>query len=368
MWDLDLFTRPWCAQDGLMRKEIFRMARDEAVTLLARAPFVHVAGSDDAGRPVLRALNCAVMDDRIVFQGAPVGEKTEVVGREVVVSAEEVVASIPSYFIDPERACPATTLYRSAQVHGTLEAIDDSETKARALGALLAKHQPEGGFVPLSHDHPLYAKVVASLLVVGVSLERLDGKAKLGQNRTPEEQRKMVEALWRRGAPGDPSAIDAVVRANARMSAPSFLAAPNGVRLECAPSSVADARACAALLQDTYWNDRFTTTEIVESHLASSAWVLARDGAGAVVASARAIADRSKYAWIYDVIVAEGWRGKGVGDVVVRLLLDHPAIRCARFVKLGTRDAMPFYARFGFVRREAIPPRPYTSIEMVLAR
>ena len=176
------------------------MPRAEAIATLARAPFVRVATTTPRGEPVLRALNAAVVDDRLVFHGAPVGEKTEALGRECVVSAEEVVASVPSYFVDPERACPATTLYRSVQAHGTLDEVEDPREKARALAALLAKHQPEGGFVPIDHDHPLYKKTIASLLVVSVNLERLDGKSKLAQNRTPDEQRRIIESLWRRGA------------------------------------------------------------------------------------------------------------------------------------------------------------------------
>ena len=351
-----------------MRKEIFRMSRPDALALLERAPFVRVATTDAAGRPMLRAINAATVEGKLVFHGAPAGEKVEALGRECVVSAEEVVASIPSYFIDPERACPATTLYRSVQLHGRLEPIEEIHDKAAALSALLAKHQPEGGCVPLDAEHPLYRKTLASLLVVGVSLERLDGKAKLGQNRTPDEQRRMVEALWRRGAPGDPAAVDAVLSANPKMPTPEFSRAPPGVRLTCHASGLADAQAVAALLADAYWNDRFTRAEIVASHLASPAWVVARDEAGSIVASARAISDRAKYAWIYDVVVAPQWRGKGVGDAVVRLLLDHPAVRRSRFVRLGTRDAMPFYAKMGFIERQDLPPRPYTSTEMVLVR
>jgi nitroimidazol reductase NimA-like FMN-containing flavoprotein (pyridoxamine 5'-phosphate oxidase superfamily)/N-acetylglutamate synthase-like GNAT family acetyltransferase len=349
-----------------MRKEIFRMTRAEGVALLERAPFVRVATTTSRGEPVLRAVNAATLDGTLVFHGAPAGEKMDAVGREAVVSAEEVVASIPSYFVDPERACPATTLYRSVQVHGTLDRVDDPRTKARALDALLRKHQPEGGFVPIAHDHPLYEKTLASLLVLAVNLERLDGKAKLGQNRTPAEQRRMVESLWRRGAPGDAAAAFAVVAANPTTERPGFLRAPGGIVLD-AGAGRADAEACAALLEGTYWNDRFSLEEIVSAHLGSSAWLVARDATG-VVASARAISDGAKYAWIYDDVVAPAWRGRGAGDAVVRLLLDHPAVRPARFVRLGTKDAMAFYAKMGFVDVTALPPRPYRATDMVLVR
>ena len=343
------------------------MPRAEAIATLARAPFVRVATTTPRGAPVLRALNAAIVEDRLVFHGAPVGEKTEALGRDAVVSVEEIVASVPSYFVDPERACPATTLYRSVQVHGTLDPVDDPREKARALEALLAKHQPEGGFVPIAHDHPLYQKTIASLLVVAVSLERIDGKAKLAQNRTPEEQRRIVESLWRRGAEGDAEAAFAVALANPKTPLPELLRAPEGLRLD-GGRGLADAERCAELLADAYWNDRFTRDEVLRSHLDSRAWIVARDEGGRVVASARAISDGAKYAWIYDVIVAPDWRGKRVGDAVVRLLLDHPAVRRARFVRLGTKDAMSFYAKMGFVETATLPPRPYRSTDMVLVR
>lgn len=342
------------------------MPRAEAIAILARAPFVRIATTTTRGEPVLRSMNAAVLGDRLVFHGAPVGEKTEALGREAVVAAEEIVASLPSYFVDPERACPATTLYRSVQAHGTLDEVDDPRDKARALEALLAKHQPEGGFVPIAHDHPLYQKTVASLLVVSVSLERLDGKAKLAQNRTPEEQRRIASSLWRRGDEGDAAAAFAVVSANPKTPLPDFLRAPGGLRLDGGRGS--DAEACADLLGDAYWNDRFTRDEIVRSHLESRAWVVARDEGGRVVASARAISDGAKCAWIYDVVVAPELRGKGVGDAVVRVLLDHPAVRRARFVRLGTQDAMRFYEKMGFIETSALPPRPYRSTDMVLVR
>jgi ribosomal protein S18 acetylase RimI-like enzyme len=134
------------------------------------------------------------------------------------------------------------------------------------------------------------------------------------------------------------------------MPLPEFLQAPAGVALECSPER-ADAAACASLLEGAYWNDRFTREDIITSHLESSA-----------------SSDGSKYAWIYDVVVAPEWRGKHVGDAVMRLLLDHPAVRRARFVKLGTRDAMGFYERMGFVASDELPKRPYVSVEMVRAR
>jgi len=109
-----------------------------------------------------------------------------------------------------------------------------------------------------------------------------------------------------------------------------------------------------------------TVAELAEAHRGSGAWVGARAESG-LIATARAISDGAKHAWIYDVDVRADMRGKGVGKLLMRLLLDHPRVRRARKVHLQTRDAMEFYEPFGFVRRERIP-RPYASTAMSLFR
>src|SRR5262249_4908872 len=189
-------------------------------------------------------------------------------GRPCVLGVEEIVAQIPSYFVDPERACPATTYYLSVQVHGTLEAVEDAAAKARALAALMKRFQPEGGHVLIDSEHPLYRKAIEGLLVARVSLERLDGKSKLGQNRSPEEIARILELLWQRGAPGDVRAIDLVRAANPRAATPAFLFGP--ARLECAPDA---AEEVAELLIGAYWNDGVSRDEIIRSHRNASAWV-----------------------------------------------------------------------------------------------
>jgi nitroimidazol reductase NimA-like FMN-containing flavoprotein (pyridoxamine 5'-phosphate oxidase superfamily)/ribosomal protein S18 acetylase RimI-like enzyme len=350
-----------------MRKEIFRMDRAATVALLERAPVVHLASTTPDGRPLIRTVHGVVVGDALAFHGAPAGEKTETEGREAVVSAEEIVAAIPSYFLDPERACPATTLYRSAQIHGRIERVDDASEKATVLAALMTKYQPEGGHVPIAADHPLYRKAIEGILVLRVALGDLDGKAKLAQNRTPEDRVRLMEKLWKRGLPGDTQAIELIRAYTPGTPLPLFLRGPAGTSL-AAWLGRDDAAAAGALVEGAYWNDGFSAATLASAHEGSSAWVGARDGDGVLIATARAIGDLEKRAWIYDVMVAPTYRGKGVGDAVMRLLLDHPALRRVRRVYLATRDAQAFYERLGFGERAAIDVRPYPSTEMVRRR
>ncbi len=351
-----------------MRRTEFEMTRDDARALIGELPVMHLASTLPDGTPVLRSLHGFVTVGWLAFHSAPKGEKTSLIGRPAVIMSEETVATVPSTFFDAEKACPATTYYRSVQVEGVIEEIEEPTAKAAALQALMEKLQPEGGYVPITAEHPHYRAAVKGILIAGVRLERIAGKAKLAQNRKPPEVTRLLESLWRRGEPGDARAIELIRAANPAAPTPSFLAAPPETTLHgWLPPSAADA--AAAMLVDEYWNvGVFGHDELARAHRGSSAWVGARDRSGRLIASARAIADGAKLAWIYDVIVAHDWRGHGLGQAVMRLLLDHPQVRGTRRLFLGTRDAQTLYERFGFVDVDQAPPRPFPTTNMILMR
>jgi GNAT superfamily N-acetyltransferase len=155
----------------------------------------------------------------------------------------------------------------------------------------------------------------------------------------------VLERLWQRGRSVDPPAIERILQANPETPLPSFLRGP--ARLTCAPDA-RDFGHLAALLRDAYWNTGLSDEAIVRAHRHASAWVGARDDAGNLIATARALADGTKHAWIYDVMIAPEHRGRRLGEAVMRLLLDHPVVRGCSKIRLATRDAQPFYARLGF--------------------
>jgi nitroimidazol reductase NimA-like FMN-containing flavoprotein (pyridoxamine 5'-phosphate oxidase superfamily)/ribosomal protein S18 acetylase RimI-like enzyme len=347
-----------------MRRDLFRSSPATALDVLRRAAFVHLATTTPEGAPVLRALDAALLDDGIYFHGARAGEKARCMGRPAVVSAEQLVAHLPSWMIDPLHACGASTLYRSVQVHGTLLAVEEPGPKARALEVLVRRWQPEGRYAPIDAADASYRGELAGTLVFRVTLERVDGKDKLCQNRRPEETLRILAGLWERGGSGDVEAIEAIRTANPGLSDPPFLA-DEGVRLHAALEE-ADVGAVEALLHREYWWEGQPRAAIGPAHLASQAWVGARAPDGALVASARAVSD-GRTAWLYDVVVAPALRGRGLGKRLMTLLLDHPAVRRSAVVMLRTRDAQGLYAKFGFVDA-ATRRRGPSSSDMVLVR
>ncbi len=336
-----------------MRKSVFQATQADAVALFERVPFVHLAGVGPGGRPILRTLHAVVVGESLVFHAATVGEKRTLVGTPVVVTAEELVANIPSHAFDPIRACPATTYYRAAEVHGTLEDIEDLEFKAVAMQALMQRFQPEGGHAPIDANSDLYRAALRGISIMTVSLEQAVAKHKLGQNRRPEQLAKLVDLLWQRGGPGD---VDAVETLKHRIPTPSFLQAPDGVSLSCAPTA-ADAEAVAELLEGTYWNVEVPAERRARAQRGAAAWIVARAD-DRVVGSVRVVSDRARFAYVGDVIVHPDFRRRGIATALLRTALDHPHVRDVDTVALRTIDAMPLYEALGFVVE---PERPGLS-------
>jgi ribosomal protein S18 acetylase RimI-like enzyme/nitroimidazol reductase NimA-like FMN-containing flavoprotein (pyridoxamine 5'-phosphate oxidase superfamily) len=346
----------------LEKQALFAREERQAWALFARAPSVRFAGADEAGRPVLRTLSAAVLDGRLCFHGTDHGEKLGFMGRDAVASYDEVVAQIPSYWIHPELACPASTYYLSAMVEGRVERVDDLTHKARALSALMNHFQPEGGYAEIRPDDKRYIKVLETMMVAELVPTRVTAKHRLGQHRTRAQIERVLTGLWSRGAPADLRALRLIREAHPERPLPDFLRGPHDSVLCVAPDDD-DARAVAALLVGNYWTEPFTPAQLAAAQLGSTAWVVAREQAtGVVLASARAVSDRARFGYILDVIVREDLRGRGLGRALMRLLLDHPALRGLCTIGLRTRDAQALYREFGFTE-----PRPIGT-EMVLLR
>ena len=63
---------------------------------------------------------------------------------------------------------------------------------------------------------------------------------------------------------------------------------------------------------------------------------------------ARWITDRSTFAYLGDVYVLEGYRGRGLGKWLTEVAVEHPEIQGQRRWVLLTRDAHELYRRLGF--------------------
>jgi GNAT superfamily N-acetyltransferase len=74
------------------------------------------------------------------------------------------------------------------------------------------------------------------------------------------------------------------------------------------------------------------------------------------VGFARVVTDRAAIAYLGDVFIVPGHRGRGLGTWLVETVLAHPDLQGLRRFMLGTADAHSLYERFGF-RALAQPQR-----------
>jgi GNAT superfamily N-acetyltransferase len=66
------------------------------------------------------------------------------------------------------------------------------------------------------------------------------------------------------------------------------------------------------------------------------------------VGFARIVTDRATFAYLADVFVLEGYRGRGLGKWLMEVVLSHPDLRDLRRWMLATADAHGLYRGYGF--------------------
>jgi GNAT superfamily N-acetyltransferase len=68
-----------------------------------------------------------------------------------------------------------------------------------------------------------------------------------------------------------------------------------------------------------------------------------------LVAFARVLTDSVYKAVVFDVIVTGSHRGKGVGEALMKAIVEHPELRSVKHIELYCLpELMPFYRRWGF--------------------
>ena len=99
-------------------------------------------------------------------------------------------------------------------------------------------------------------------------------------------------------------------------------------------------------LVTSYWAEG-VPRDVVERSVAGSL-NLGLYHAGSQVGLTRAVTDRATFAWVADVFVLPGHRGRGLAHWMMETLLAHPDLAGLRRFMLATSDAHQVYADCGF--------------------
>lgn len=105
-----------------------------------------------------------------------------------------------------------------------------------------------------------------------------------------------------------------------------------------------------ALYQREWWTES-RRREDVRRMLAGTGMVIALEDSetGELVAFSRVLTDGVYRAHLFDVIVKESHRGRGLGQAVIDAVLEHPVLSRVEKIILSCRtELVPFYERWGF--------------------
>lgn len=119
---------------------------------------------------------------------------------------QDILATIPSHWIDEHYGGAATQYYRFAEYEVSARVIEDPEQIRAPLQAMLDRFQPEGGYTALDPEHKLYKGSFGEIVLVELAVVARRTKWKLGQNRPEAKRREVIAHLRERGRPRDAEA------------------------------------------------------------------------------------------------------------------------------------------------------------------
>jgi GNAT superfamily N-acetyltransferase len=100
------------------------------------------------------------------------------------------------------------------------------------------------------------------------------------------------------------------------------------------------------LSEESYWANR-RTREQTERAIENSICFGLYDGARQI-GFARVVSDRATFAYLGDVFVLEGYRGKGLSKMLMDAVVSYPELQGLRRWLLATKDAHGLYEQFDF--------------------
>jgi GNAT superfamily N-acetyltransferase len=127
---------------------------------------------------------------------------------------------------------------------------------------------------------------------------------------------------------------------------------PPGYEISTDPARLDRALIHRWMSQEAYWalgRPRDTQDLAIDGSLNFG---LYDSASGAQLGYARVVTDKATFAWLCDVYIAAGARGKGLGTGLAAAVCDHLAPYGLRRILLATADAHEVYAKLGFAPLE----------------
>jgi uncharacterized protein len=330
--------------------------RERVLSIIDEALYCHVAFVAQSIARVLPTAH-ARLGDVLYFHGSPGNQML----RALLQSAE---ASATFTLIDglvfARSAFHHSMNYRSVVVFGAPSAVTSIEEKRAALGALVERIAP-GRMEDVRAPSPeeLQQTLVIRLPIAEASAKvrtgpPVDDEADLGSGAWAGELplRLVAQPIRRDPLLSPTTVVPRAVAARAATLAPAH-ARPaewqRGQHIVSTDRSRLDFALVHGFLSErSYWARGVTQAALQRAIDHSFCFGLYRGRAQ--IGFARVTSDLSRIAYLADVFVLEHDRAQGLGSWLVECALAHPDLQDITTWLLGTRDAHPFYERYGFRR------------------
>lgn len=102
------------------------------------------------------------------------------------------------------------------------------------------------------------------------------------------------------------------------------------------------------MLKDAFWSIGIKKEEVIKGARNSALLVGAFTKENIQIGFSRVISDKTRFAYILDVIVDEIFRKQGVGQGMMNYILNHPDLKDVYQWLLITKDAHGVYQKVGF--------------------
>lgn len=153
------------------------------------------------GFPYITPVNFVVWHDNVYFHCARKGEKLDNLIRDSNVCFEvDVPLAYIDHNFDPQRPiCHLHQFYHCVIIRGTASIVRDNKLKLKALNALVAKHEGNRDFGPVTEEQPGYKQSE----VVEIRPISITAKSDLAQNKSHEDRKLIAEYLTESNRDGD---------------------------------------------------------------------------------------------------------------------------------------------------------------------
>jgi ribosomal protein S18 acetylase RimI-like enzyme len=102
------------------------------------------------------------------------------------------------------------------------------------------------------------------------------------------------------------------------------------------------------MLSTAFWSIGIGKAEVIQGAMHSALLIGAFLESGRQIGYARVISDKTRFAYILDVIVDKDYRRKGIGQNMIRAILESDELKDVYQWLLITKDAHEVYKKAGF--------------------